>query len=292
MVSLVTLAMRGKYQFLLPVFGLMTLGITHGAVDHELDPSSRESKLFFFSIYCSGIAAYFALWWGTPGVALFIFLFYASGHFGECQWRQAYARPPANVVELTLARTWGLFAAIFAPAYHWDETLPILREILRDPRLTPPLSLEEAKIFSLMLAAAALVSIFSFESLATLSRKPKSDPFTSTVLLILFLILLPLIPGFLCFFCFWHSWDSIQHQINARGWSFSEYARRAIPFTAFAWIGLIFLVFALQLESKTEGFWAVLFITLGALTVSHSQTMRRFYLSLPSNSEKKTPSLP
>jgi Brp/Blh family beta-carotene 15,15'-monooxygenase len=163
-VASIALILRGNAQFVLLGLGLVTLGVTHGAVDHELDPSSRESKLFFFSIYCSGIVAFFALWWGKPGVALWIFIFYSAGHFGECQWKQTYARLPSTFTELALARIWGLFAAIFAPAYHLDQALPILRLILRDPHLNLSFSIRDAQLFSFALAGAAVISILVFEA--------------------------------------------------------------------------------------------------------------------------------
>ena len=279
-----TAILPSPYQLVIPALGLLVAGITHGALDHELDPQARESQLRFYLIYLAWIFGFLALWWIYPRAALAVFIIFSADHFGECQFigdlsfaHDSGAKQSGMII--WMIRVWGLFAAIFSPLFHWSESLPILASLLREPNFGSGISLPSVRALSVGLSAAAiLVSIYldHYERKRGLS----SIAFASTVLLFLVLTCLPLIPGFLCFFGYWHSWDSIRQQRNAKGWTNVEYFKRGIPFSILAWLGLAGLLVWGKLEGIAVQFLPMLFVVLGALSLSHSQVMKRFYRRL------------
>ncbi len=270
--SAATLGMSGNSQYVIPLIGLATVGITHGSVDYELDPSSKDSRLLFFSVYLIGMLSYGVLWIANPRVAIIVFIIYSASHFGECQWKQSYRNTPRDNLQRSMAWLWGLFAAGFSPLYHWEETLPILNLMMGSATRFLWWTPATAQLLSFALLGMALVG-----SLASKPQEDWLDAFTSSILLAWFLIKLPLLPGFLCFFSFWHSWDSISHQIQAKNWSLLEYYRKGFLLTVVSWIGIFSLIFILNYFGKLANFWSALFMTLGALTISHSQAIKRFY---------------
>jgi hypothetical protein len=67
------------------LFGLVTIGIPHGAVDHLLESGKWEFRKApaFIVKYMAWAAAMAGLWLVAPGVALVLFLLYSSLHFGQ-----------------------------------------------------------------------------------------------------------------------------------------------------------------------------------------------------------------
>ncbi len=272
MASATTLGLMGDAQYVIPLVGLVTVGITHGSVDHELDPSSNDSRLLFFSVYLIGIASYALLWVANSKIALIIFIVYSAAHFGECQWKQVYKKTPRSSLHKPMAWLWGLFAVGFSPLYHWEETVPILNLLIGSTARFSSWTLASAQLLSFALLGMGLVG-----SLASKPQEDWADALISSLLLAWFLGVLPLLPGFLCFFAFWHSWDSITHQLQAKNWSLLEYFKKGFLFTFVSWAGIFGLIFVLNYFGKLANFWSALFMTLGALTVSHSQAIKRFY---------------
>jgi len=258
--------------WVLPAIGVVLFGITHGAIDHQLNP--ELPKLKFYSFYLLGLASFVALWLLSPWIAIAVFLIISSDHFGENQFLRALKISNNQFLVRALAFVWGISASLMAPLFHWDDAKVILQTLLRDPAFGQSLSVQLATTFGFGLATLAVLSAYILSSyeLKALGRKiPRLGP---TISLILTFWLLPLIPGFLTFFCFWHSWDTIQHQKKSLNWSSKKYFTEAAPFSAISTLGLLTLVFYF---GKLESLEAYLFLLLGALTVSHSIVMKKFY---------------
>jgi lycopene beta-cyclase len=258
--------------WVLPVIGVVLFGITHGAIDHKLNP--ELPKLKFYSFYLLGLSSFFALWFFSPWLAVALFIVISSDHFGENEYLRALKISNNQGLVRGLAFVWGLSASLMAPLFHWDEAQKILQTLLRDPNFGQSLPSSQASAMGILLAALSLVSailLSNFEQKALGRKTPSLGP---TIALILTFWCLPLIPGFLTFFCFWHSWQTIQQQKKSLNWSSKKYFLEAAPFSAISSVGLVALV---SYFGKLDSLESYLFLLLGALTVSHSLVMKKFY---------------
>jgi len=275
-----TAILPGQLRLLIPALGLVVAGITHGALDHELDPSARKSKTQFYFFYLLGIAAFLSVWFWLPAFAILVFVLYSADHFGECQFIRSLQLSGNLRWAINCARIWGLFAATFATLIHWNEALPILKVLLRDPVFGAGVPTLLPHAAAILLLLGALAGAWCLDCYERASRDRPSIHFVGTLLLALSLFILPLIPGFLCFFSFWHSWDSIRQQRKVKRWTAVQYGQKSSLFSALAWFGLA-AVFAIgNLTGRMTEFLPILFVALGALTLSHARTMKRFYNQL------------
>ncbi|MBC7467296.1 MAG: beta-carotene 15,15'-dioxygenase, Brp/Blh family [Bdellovibrio sp.] len=260
------------FLWLVPVIGLFSLGISHGSIDHKIEV--KLSKLKFYSVYLAGFISFFILWLISPLASLVFFIFLSADHFGENEFLRALKISNDQFRVRILTIVWGLAVSLMAPLFHWEAAKVILQTLLRDSEFGNFLSIDQARIGGLTLAFFALVSaklLARYEFKALGRRVPVV---LSTFFLCFVFWKLPLIPGFLSFFCFWHSWNTIAQQRKFLNWSASHYLKEAAPFTILASLSLVGVVFY---SDSLINFWPYLFLFLGALTVSHSIMLKRFY---------------
>jgi lycopene beta-cyclase len=260
------------FLWLLPVIGLFSLGLSHGAIDHKIDV--ELSKVKFYSIYLAGLISFLIFWLISPLASFVFFILLSADHFGENEFLRALKISKDQFRVRILALVWGLAASLMAPLFHWESSKEILQTLLRNSEFGNFLSVEQACKVGLLLAFFALVSaklIARYEFKALRRRVPVT---LSTFFLCFVFWKLPLIPGFLTFFCFWHSWNTMKQQRKFLNWSASRYFKEAAPFTLLASFSLIGVVFY---SDRLINFWPYLFLFLGALTVSHSLMLKRFY---------------
>ena len=74
-----------SFQLSLLIFGLLVVGIPHGALDHLTGFISNKKKisLKFIMIYLALMVPIFLLWYWFPVLGLIFFLIYSSWHFGQ-----------------------------------------------------------------------------------------------------------------------------------------------------------------------------------------------------------------
>lgn len=256
----------------LPVLGLFCLGLAHGGIDHRLLP--QTSKVKFFTLYLAGLFSFFVLWLRCPVCAFALFVLISGDHFGESQFLRALKISRNQRVIRFLAMAWGLAVSLMAPLFHWETAQPILQSLLRNSNVGQILTVSEAYFLGLMFCVLSIASatvIARYERKAMRRSLPEPLP---TVVLCFILWKLPLIPGFFIFFCFWHSWETILQQRKGLQWSVKKYVLAATPLTL---VAALFLILTLTYFESFKDFWAFLFLLLGALTVSHSVVMKRFY---------------
>ncbi|NDG84314.1 MAG: hypothetical protein EBX52_04655, partial [Proteobacteria bacterium] len=260
--------------------GLLFAGISHGAIDHLLDPGARVSRKDFYLRYLAGIGVFLLLMLVSPFIGLVFFLLLSADHFGECQFLGVLTLSKQHPSLVWKSRIWGLFAAFYAPVLHWRETSPIVGGILRLEGAAPALPGWIHRSAALILFAGALFAARGIDRYErSILRRPATS-FASTLFLGAAFSILPLIQGFLCFFCFWHAWDSVQQQRVIKGWSWGEYLRKALPFTLLATLGAgAVLLYLNGSGGAREGAWSIFFVLLGALTLPHARVMKRFYFS-------------
>ncbi len=255
--------------WLIPLLGLITIGIGHGSIDHLMSPKSDRNslflpryliKIFIFLLFC-------AL---TPLLALIFFIAQSADHFGEGQWHRAIRFSENQTRVRLLSWIWGLFASVFGVFFHWEESLPILEHLTGKAELFRLISSSQARTVSLILMSLALIAATRLNHYVTRTSGFHHLGVLSTLGLAAGLAALPLLPGFLCFFVFWHSWDSVKFQQSNLGWSHSRYFKSAWPSTVISIIG------AMALMGFTKS-WETLFFLVGALTAAHAPEMSRFY---------------
>jgi lycopene beta-cyclase len=258
--------------WLFPVIGLFTLGISHGAIDHILDP--ELSKLRFYFLYIIGLISFFALWLISPVLSLIVFIFISADHFGESQFLRALKLSRNQFKIRSLATIWGASVSLMAPLFHWDSAKSILAPLLRNSNIGELISTNQATLVGASFAATAILSslVISKYEMRVLGRSvPGVLP---TAFLCFTFWAMPLVPGFLTFFCFWHAQETIFQQRKALNWSAKKYILKAAPFSAVASFSLIGVLYYFN---SWAHIWSYLFLFLGALTVSHSMVMKRFY---------------
>jgi len=265
-----------QYHYLswwfLPVLGLFTLGISHGAIDHLIGHGLSGPR--FYALYFAGLGSFFALWFISPVLSLVLFILISADHFGESQFLRALKLSQNHFSIRGLAILWGLAVSLMAPLFHWSSAQTILTPLLRDSFFVELISTNQADLVGAILAAVAIVSahlISRYETKALGRRVPGA---LLTAFLCFSFWAMPLIPGFLTFFCFWHAQDTIFQQRKVLNWSAKKYLLEAAPFSAVASFSLIGLLYYFN---SLANIWSYLFLFLGALTVSHSLVMKRFY---------------
>lgn len=255
--------------WLLPLAGLMTIGIGHGSIDHWMAPKSVRGSAFFLP-YLGRIFLFLLFCILAPLLVLLVFILQSADHFGEAQWHRAIRYSKNHLAVRFLSWLWGLFASLFGVLFHWTESTQILSTLLRKPDLAGVLSTADARLASFILLVVAVFSAHTLDRYVTRSSGYRHAGVLSTLVLAASVTALPLLPGFLCFFVFWHSWDSVMFQRSRLGWSSTLYFRRAFLFTALSILGSLALMVTLQR-------WEIFFFLIGALTAAHAPVMSRFF---------------
>ena len=99
-------------------FGVLTVGILHGANDLEIISKNYKGKfnrLYFKSIllYLAVVLLGAAFFFTLPGLALIIFVFFSSYHFGEQHWEDLLPMRPSHFIFYIL---YGAFIFFFKRA--------------------------------------------------------------------------------------------------------------------------------------------------------------------------------
>ncbi|MFM7814301.1 MAG: beta-carotene 15,15'-dioxygenase, Brp/Blh family, partial [Flavobacteriales bacterium] len=106
------------------LFGLVVIGIPHGALDHLLEAKKykpRELPIFIIKYVAIG-ALMFLLWQVWPTLSLLLFIIYSSWHFGQADgvhWKMPSIR----------SFGWGMSVLVYMLGTHADESNAILSEM-------------------------------------------------------------------------------------------------------------------------------------------------------------------
>ena len=253
------------------LFLILTLGISHGALDNI-----KGKKLFKFFGYTSTISFYIAyilisfliigLWLVFPNTILFLFLIVASYHFGK-EDTVFYFKRKFLLSEILFFLKGS--AVIFAPLlFQRNETNEIFR-ILN-------FQVFESQIFNdqilIMLLFLSFVSSLCISNKQTISLKGiMIMDFLSLIILNFFLT--PVL-AFTLYFCFLHS---IRHSIKlifeldkSLKSGLRKFISRAIPLTLVTGVIFLLAIFFLNNFYKLdEAIYKVIFIGLASLTFPH-----------------------
>ena len=235
-------------------FGMVVLGIPHGALDHlhALKKPWGWNMLGYVLMYLGLGALILGVFSLSPWGGLLLFLGYSMWHFGEADfahWR--FGRSG-------MALLWGGYILGGILGSHVHETVTILREM----RVNVPLDLLANHTFGTWWILSGGAFFIGWK---------RNRFITTSVLSLLILSALPLIPAFAVFFIFQHSFHGWKKLKELNSESDVQQWIKALPFTLGAC-----LLFGLNayFESFT---WGQVFIFLAALSFPHVVLMATLY---------------
>ena len=252
-------------EAILFIFGLLFLGIPHGAIDHLLESKNLSSKpnLGFIIKYLSFAAIYLIVWQIFPNLSLIFFLLYSAWHFGEGDLNEWL---PKNKNTFK-SWAWGAIILSIILGSHLNETNAILTNM---KVFSIPINNEEGKISSIFFIFAGLVWAY-FE---------QKGAMIISCLMLAVGTQLPLITSFGLYFIGQHSvngWSHLKHDLKLNDKSLFV---KALPFTIKAFVLFIAIYFVLKsslLNYSNQQIIASFFILISCISFPHVIAMHKFY---------------
>lgn len=260
-----------NYQQVIGFVVIFLFGILHGANDlalfQKISATKKSISLQKLTLYYIGIVIFGALlFYSIPIVALLLFIFFSSYHFGEQHWNTIETKEKNSWI--TLFQTiYGLFIFSLLFSFHEIEVEKIIYQITTT-------SIEPLD-FKWITICIGLLMIASGIKVNSVSMKFKSEIVVNIFYLIVFAIIFKtadLVWAFAIYFVIWHSLSSIEEQINFLYGSFTLKNFRSYFISAFPyWITSLFGIFILYFIFKDkELFNALFFSFLAAITFPHT----------------------
>ena len=247
------------------LFGLVLVGIPHGAIDHLLtnDKQVTRPSIGFIVRYLSSAVALFALWLLAPSLALLLFIIYSSWHFGESdvfQWG-------ITKNSVALSWYWGSSLLLFILMSHYEATQLIIAQL----GIKLPLSIGN---YATMISYGLLLVM-----MLLVIRKQNMLMFLSLIML-LFATQLPLLTAFGLYFIGQHSLNSWSHIKKGLAITNKQFFLKAFPFTFGAFLLFGFLIYLIKNEiitTNNENIIAFFFIFISCISLPHILVIHGFY---------------
>ena len=260
-----------NYQQVIGFVVIFLFGILHGANDlalfQKISATKKSISLQKLTLYYIGIVIFGALlFYSIPIVALLLFIFFSSYHFGEQHWNTIETKEKNSWI--TLFQTiYGLFIFSLLFSFHEIEVEKIIYQITTT-------SIEQLD-FKWITICIGLLMIASGIKVNSVSMKFKSEIVVNIFYLIVFAIIFKtadLVWAFAIYFVIWHSLSSIEEQINYLYGSFTlknfrSYFISAFPYWITSLIGIFIMYFIFK---DKELFNALFFSFLAAITFPHT----------------------
>lgn len=280
--NLIPMGVNSQLYFLILMITLT--GVPHGSLDFFVERQSfinskqNISIQTFFIKYLFSMLLYGIVWWLFPTLSLLAFIAMASYHFGEIDWPRRSNRK----LDSTLYSMYGFLLIAFILTSHISSVAPILETIVQK-EWSAALWLKWGNIlfpYICVLLGLKLLVLSYIHAKLGWKRTVLYQFLVQSILLILIIYLLPLYLSFGFYFGLWHSllsFNLIRKQMKVSndwpGWIFM--AKKAIPFTTIAWVGILALLF---ISSAFQTEWLVLsnlFIGIAILTLPHLQVFTK-----------------
>ena len=261
--------LRTNNLLIVSLFLILTIGISHGSLDHIKGKKLikilgfKSSSIFYFGYIFVGLTTIF-IWLLFPKFLLLSFLIIAAFHFGKED--SEFINKNKNFELIYFLK--GSLVIVAPLLFHKSETLSIFKSLNFDMTGNALLSNEILYLFIFIsLISNIILSLNkSFNSKSLLLMDFLS-------ILILNYFLNPII-AFTIYFCFLHS---IRHSISLikrinknlkKG--FPIFLKKALPLTIFTIFGYIFAIYFLKNYNEfNESVYKAIFIGLASLTFPH-----------------------
>tara|TARA_B100002052_G_scaffold173038_1_gene157486 strand:+ start:925 stop:1818 length:894 start_codon:yes stop_codon:yes gene_type:complete len=262
--------LRNNNLLILSIFLILSLGISHGALDHIkgkklLKIFNYRSTITFYILYIFIGLSVILLWLLFPKIVLLAFLIIASFHFGKEDSEFIGYKPNQDLIYFFKGSL-----IITAPLlFHKSETLEIFNNLHFDISQNVLISNEFLILFIIM----------SFYANIFISLKQQLDIKSLLIMdfvsiLILNYFLSPIL-AFTVYFCFLHSVRhsfKLSNELNKKNFvkGIKEFIIKAIPLTILtAIMFLISLLFLKNYYILDSAISKVIFIGLASLTFPH-----------------------
>ena len=250
-------------------FGVLTLGILHGANDLEIISKSFKGKtnhVYFKSIllYVLVVLLGSIFFLMLPGLALIIFVLFSSYHFGEEHWDD---RLSISALHFSFYLLYGAFIFFLMFSLQYDSVVEVITKISGYQ-----LEFEFFFYTAIILGGGLLTSM-----LTNSSTRPH---FVKECLLLLFLAGIfyvgSLLFAFAFYFVVWHSFPSLMTQLKylygtLNFKSFLRYFKHSVIYWL-ASLTSLFLVYH-YVDFAADYFMPLFFSFLAAITFPHTIVM-------------------
>jgi Brp/Blh family beta-carotene 15,15'-monooxygenase len=246
----------------LAIFGVLTLGILHGANDLMLLQNMRfmRTKSQRFLVYVSTVFLFSLILYNFPLIALLLFVLFSCYHFGEQQWAHCFQSLTTFPQFFYFVYGAFLFSMLFWS--HLEHTQFIIKEL---SGLSISASYFQSMTY-IFTGLCLLYLLFQFSAAKTLVV----DVVLQSVLLIVLFWTTNLIVSFGTYFIIWHSWPSLQDQTQTlynKPNAYFSYIKDAFPYWMISILGLsLFFVYNEQIGLNPL---ALFFAFLAAITFPH-----------------------
>jgi len=250
-------------------FGVLTLGILHGANDLEIISKSFKGKLN--NVYLKSILLYISvvlfggvLFFTLPSISLIVFVLFSSYHFGEQHWED---RLSFSLFHLAFFTLYGAFIFFLMFTFQYDSVVEVIEKISGYR-----LGFEFFQFTALLLGIILLINILLKVSI--------SSHIIKEVLLLLLLACIFYVGSlwfaFAFYFVVWHSLPSLSDQLkflygemNLK--SFLKYLKHSLIYWLASLISL-YLVYS-YVDFNANYFMPMFFSFLAAITFPHTIVM-------------------
>ena len=262
--------LRNNNLLILSLFLILSLGISHGALDHIkgkklLRILNYKSTMIFYIFYVLIGLTIILFWLLFPKILLFVFLIVASFHFGKEDSEFINYKPNQDLIYFFKGSL-----VITAPLlFHRNETLEIFYNLNFDISQSLLISNEFLYLF-------VIISFFA-NILISLNKQIdiKSLLIMDFISILLLNYFLSPIMAFTVYFCFLHSIRhsfKLSNELNRNDFikGFKEFIIKAMPLTILT--SILFLTSLLYLKNYyllDSAISKVIFIGLASLTFPH-----------------------
>ena len=279
---------------ILCLFFILTIGISHGSLDHIkgyklLEKYEIKNKINFYLGYLLMCIFIIFLWFFLSAFALFLFLIVATYHFGK---EDVLYETSQSFFKFLLLGS----PIILAPlSFHFEETLNIFKVLYVDNEnlINILYFFEKKNIFKILLIIFLIIGLYIIDYKNPNFLKIKAtggykDYYVSQFfsvyrqmfilekfgIIILNFTCHPLI-AFTIYFCFLHSVRhsfKLANELNEKDFKkgFREFLNKALPLTLVtAILFIVCLIFLTNYYVLNEAIYKVIFIGLASLTFPH-----------------------
>ncbi len=246
----------------LAIFGVLTLGILHGANDLKLLQNMRfmRTKSQRFLVYVLTVFLFSLILYHFPLIALLLFVLFSCYHFGEQQWAHRFQSRTTSSQFFYFVYGAFLFSILFWS--HLEQTQFIIEEL---SGLSISASYFQSMTY-IFTGLCLLFLLFQFSAAKTLVV----DVVLQSVLLLVLFWTTNLIVSFGTYFIIWHSWPSLQDQTQTlynKPNAYFSYIKDAFPYWMISILGLsLFFIYNEQIGLNPL---ALFFAFLAAITFPH-----------------------
>jgi Brp/Blh family beta-carotene 15,15'-monooxygenase len=259
------------------LFLILTIGISHGALDNQKGKKLSQlynikKSYFFYLIYSLIVISVIIFWLFFPTMSLILFLVVASYHFGKEDTE--FLINNKNLSNLILYFLKGSLIIIAPLMFHFVETINIFKLLLIENEMFYLFLnfIEDNSILLFALSISLFSNIYYFLKDSKIINILIFLDFFSIIILNYFLT--PLI-AFTIYFCFLHSFRhsiSLITELNENSFKIGAitFIKKAMPLTVLtAILYVLSLYFLSNFYQLYDAILKVIFIGLASLTFPH-----------------------